>query len=98
MDDCSCSRCTKASGNCYEPLQRIFQDSGKAGLPLHLRCFGRHQPASIELHKSLGFVEVGHFDNAGFKLGSWRGIVWMTNQIGKMEEAPKNPLPLAKVL
>lgn len=40
---------------------------------------------SIALHESLGFKEVGHFYNAGFKLGKWRGILWMQKQIGNLE-------------
>ena len=79
----------------YKEFSRILEKQGYRYI--YGVLVDTNQP-SIELHKSLGFVEVGHFDNAGFKLGSWRGIVWMTKQIGKMEEAPKDPLPLAKVL
>ena len=54
--------------------------------------------ASIALHKSLGFSEVGHFENAGFKLGAWRGIRWMVKQIGTFEGEPEKPLKLSEVL
>ena len=37
---------------------------------------------SIELHKSLGFKEVGRFDKIGYKKNSWHGIVWMEKVIG----------------
>lgn len=47
---------------------------------------------SIEFHKGLGFTEVGHFQNAGFKLGAWRGIRWMVKQIGTLESEPQKPL------
>ena len=53
--------------------------------------------ASIELHKSLGFTEVGRFENAGFKSGAWRGIVWMVRRIRNDDEAPQTPLPLSQV-
>lgn len=53
--------------------------------------------ASIALHKALGFTQVGHFENAGFKLGEWRGIVWFVKQIGNPDEAPHTPLPVSQV-
>lgn len=49
--------------------------------------------ASIALHKSLGFEEVGHFHNAGYKLGKWKGIVWMQKCIGNDSNEPTDPLP-----
>lgn len=53
--------------------------------------------ASLEFHKSLGFSEVGHFENAGFKLGEWRGIRWLVKRIGTSEGEPKKPLKLSEV-
>ena len=53
--------------------------------------------ASIALHKRLGFKEVGHFENAGFKLGAWRGIFWYVKEIGNMEEEPHKPFPLSEI-
>jgi len=47
--------------------------------------------ASIELHKSLGFVEVGHFKNAGYKDGNWLGIIWMCKYIGNPNAEVKEP-------
>lgn len=41
---------------------------------------------SINLHKKLGFEEVGHFTNIGFKFGDWRGIVWYRKQIGDLSD------------
>lgn len=49
--------------------------------------------ASIALHKSLGFCEVGHFKNAGFKKGKWKGIVWMQKALGSTCDEPTEPLP-----
>ena len=54
--------------------------------------------ASLEFHKSLGFREVGHFENAGFKLGAWRGIRWLVKQIGTDDGEPKKPLRLSEVI
>ncbi len=53
--------------------------------------------ASIALHKSLGFTEVGHFENAGFKLGKWRGIIWMVKKIGDTESKIHAPYKLSDI-
>lgn len=54
--------------------------------------------ASLEFHKSLGFIEVGHFENAGYKLGAWRGIRWLVKQIGSAGGKPQTPLKLSEVI
>ena len=54
--------------------------------------------ASFEFHKCLGFDEVGHFENAGFKLVAWRGIRWMVKRIGTFENEPQKPLKLSEVI
>ena len=54
--------------------------------------------ASLAFHKSLGFSEIGHFKNAGYKLGAWQGIRWMVKQIGPLEGEPQAPRKLSEVL
>ncbi|SFN40706.1 phosphinothricin acetyltransferase [Pseudobutyrivibrio sp. UC1225] len=41
---------------------------------------------SIALHKALGFEEVGHFKDIGYKFGKWKGIVWYRKQIGSLDD------------
>ncbi|MBO6128234.1 MAG: N-acetyltransferase [Pseudobutyrivibrio sp.] len=43
---------------------------------------------SIEFHKHLGFEEVGHFTDIGYKFGNWKGIVWLRKQIGSLSDMP----------
>lgn len=43
---------------------------------------------SIQFHKALGFEEVGHFTNIGYKHGNWKGIVWYRKQIGSLSDMP----------
>jgi phosphinothricin acetyltransferase len=45
--------------------------------------------ASIEFHKALGFEQVGHFTDIGYKFGNWKGIVWFRKQIGDLNDVPK---------
>ena len=37
---------------------------------------------SIELHRSLGFVQVGLLPSIGFKFGRWLDSVWMQRSLG----------------
>lgn len=39
-------------------------------------------PASVGLHRALGFADVGVFRNIGWKQGAWRGVLWMERGIG----------------
>lgn len=45
---------------------------------------------SIEFHKSLGFSEVGHFENIGYKFGTWKRIVWYSKQIRNLNDMTLN--------
>jgi phosphinothricin acetyltransferase len=45
--------------------------------------------ASIAFHKALGFEEVGHFTDIGYKFGNWKGIVWYRKQIGSLTDMPR---------
>lgn len=53
--------------------------------------------ASIEMHKKLGFREIGNFQNAGNKDGKWHGIFWMQIQVGEISENPAAPVPFSKL-
>ena len=44
---------------------------------------------SINFHKALGFDEVGHFTDIGYKFGKWKGIVWYRKQIGSLTDMPQ---------
>ena len=44
--------------------------------------------ASIGLHKSLGFREVGVFRSVGFKFGRWVDSVLMQRDVGAGDNVP----------
>lgn len=48
--------------------------------------------ASLAFHTALGFTEVGHFKNAGFKEGDWRGIKWLNRYIGNGQSEVAEPV------
>lgn len=50
--------------------------------------------ASIALHEALGFENVGHFTNVGYKKGQWLGIIWMQKYIGDPNKEVQEPKPV----
>jgi L-amino acid N-acyltransferase YncA len=54
-------------------------------------------PASLALHRSLGFLPVGGFDGVGWKDGAWRGVDFLALELGERRDgvapAPIRPLP-----
>jgi L-amino acid N-acyltransferase len=50
--------------------------------------------ASINLHQGLGFINVGHFHEVGFKFGRWLDLVFLecrlpaTNQLTSVKPSP----------
>ncbi len=54
-------------------------------------------PASVRLHEQAGFVHMGHFPAAGYKLGAWRDELWMTMQLTKELQPPAPVIPVGQL-
>ncbi len=63
----------------YEPLFALLEDQGYRSL---LAGISLPNPASLRLHESLGFTEVGTYRRIGWKAGAWRDVVWLARQLG----------------
>lgn len=51
-------------------------------------------PASVALHESLGFAQVGTMRQIGFKAGAWRDVGWWQLELAPPgAEPPPEPLP-----
>lgn len=48
-------------------------------------------PASVGLHKAMGFELVGEYRDIGFKLGAWRNVAWYQAPIQQLAPAPREP-------
>ncbi len=53
---------------------------------------------SEEFHKRFGFQEVGTFENAGYKLGEWRGVKWFAIQLSECLKDPQLPMMLQEAV
>lgn len=48
--------------------------------------------ASVALHESVGFQQLGVYEQVGYKFGAWRNVVWFQKQLQPaVQEAPKLP-------
>ncbi|HEX3617493.1 MAG TPA: GNAT family N-acetyltransferase [Solirubrobacteraceae bacterium] len=56
--------------------------------------------ASVALHRSLGFEEVGVYRRIGWKAGAWRDVMWLARRLGgetHETELPPPPGPPARL-
>ena len=51
-------------------------------------------PASVAFHEAMGFVEIGTYENIGYKLGVWHDVVWYSRLLGELPQVPEEPIPL----
>jgi phosphinothricin acetyltransferase len=49
--------------------------------------------ASVALHESYGFRQIGVFEGVGWKLGAWRDVGWWASELSPACEAPPEPEP-----
>jgi len=48
--------------------------------------------ASVALHESLGFTQVGTMREVGWKLGAWRDVGWFQLELTPPTDPPREPL------
>jgi phosphinothricin acetyltransferase len=53
-------------------------------------------PASVALHRSVGFEQLGLYREVGFKLGAWHDVAWFRRPL-EGPSAPAEPIPFAKL-
>jgi L-amino acid N-acyltransferase YncA len=73
----------------YEKLFQILRAQG-----YHNAYAGIAQPnpASVALHKALGFKEVGVYEHVGYKGGAWHDVSWFALQLSGCVSAPTEPV------
>jgi phosphinothricin acetyltransferase len=50
-------------------------------------------PASVRLHEGVGFVQIGIFPSAGYKLGRWHDVGWWHLRLREPAPDPDEPRP-----
>ncbi|MBT3941622.1 MAG: N-acetyltransferase [Chloroflexi bacterium] len=54
--------------------------------------------ASIGLHESIGFEQIGVFPAVGYKLADWHDVGWWRLEIGNTKAEPEAPLTVTSAL
>lgn len=55
-------------------------------------------PASVELHKAMGFSPVGIYHEVGYKLGKWHDTMWLERNLSEHVIEPPEPTALPVLL
>lgn len=78
----------------YSALIELLRRQGYYSL---YACITVPNPSSMAMHRRLGFVNAGIFENAGYKQGKWYGVGWLVKHLRSFEdgEAPMPPIPAA---
>jgi L-amino acid N-acyltransferase YncA len=53
-------------------------------------------PASVGLHTTVGFREIGIYPKVGFKHGAWHDVIWWYRDLGAHPAVPPLPLTVAE--
>ena len=61
-------------------------------------CITVPNDASVSMHESMGFEQVGLHRNVGHKLGAWRDVGWWHLALQAHAPDPAEPLAMAEVL
>lgn len=54
-------------------------------------------PASVGLHKAVGFTEVGVYRGVGFKFGAWHDVLWLERALRPRDRDPQEPIAVRDV-
>ena len=71
-----------------ELLSELLRRSEQRGFRTMIAVVGGAEPASVALHRSLGFVQVGRLKHVGFKFGQWLDTVYMQRDLAPLAEPP----------
>jgi len=69
-------------------LAALIDESAKYGFRQMIAVAGGGEPASVNLHKSLGFKEAGRMHCVGRKFGKWLDTVYLQLGLGAGDSVP----------
>ena len=54
-------------------------------------------PASVEMHKAMGFEQVGTYHRVGYKMGRWHDVAWFERPLAEHILEPREPVAFPSV-
>jgi L-amino acid N-acyltransferase YncA len=74
-------------------LERLILDATRCGFRQMIAVVGAGAPASVGLHKSLGFGEAGRMQSVGRKFETWLDTVYLQRSLGPGNSTPPEREP-----
>ncbi|MDY2629676.1 MAG: N-acetyltransferase family protein [Lachnospiraceae bacterium] len=81
-------------GRLYAALENILKKQHIINLNA---CIAYPNPSSIAFHEKMGYRQVAHFTQCGYKQGRWYDMIWMEKMLGDHPENPEPVLLLSQV-
>lgn len=78
-------------------MTRCLDTLTAQGYLMAYSCVTLPNQRSIGLHRRFGFEETGVFRRAGWKLGQWHDVVWLSRQLAPQEGEPSIPRPVTEI-
>ena len=75
----------------YTALERLLEKQNVLNL---YACIAYPNPGSTGFHQHMGYRQIAHFTDCGFKLGRWWDMVWMEKMIGTRKNPPEPVVPV----
>ncbi len=72
-------------------MEKLLAALSKQGYLNAYSCITLPNAGSMALHERYGFVQLGIFPCAGYKLGKWHDVAWMHRTLGPVLENPAEP-------
>src|SRR3984893_219756 len=54
-------------------------------------------PASVQMHKAMGFEQVGVYHNVGYKMDKWHDVAWFERPLADHVLEPSEPVAFSKL-
>lgn len=60
-------------------------------------CIAIPDEGSVSFHQQMGYYQVAHFHQCGYKFGKWCDMLWMEKILSEHKDIPKPFIPFAKL-
>ena len=60
-------------------------------------CIAIPDEGSVAFHQRLGYCQIAHFHQCGYKLDKWYDMIWMEKMLGEHKARPLKFIPFSKL-
>lgn len=78
----------------YNELEKISKKQSVLNMNA---CIAIPDEGSVAFHQRMGYRQVAHFHQCGYKLNRWYDMIWMEKMLGKHNLEPELFIPFSKL-